>query len=98
MILVDDCGITFFKPNAFSPNADGINDVFFPKGDGFDKYHLSIFDRWGNELFASDNPSIAWDGTFEGKPVQSGVYNYKIWVEKQGYDARKYIGQVTVLR
>ena len=67
-----------FIPNAFTPNGDGNNDNFRPKGLGIKTYVLSIFDRWGNLIFQSGDKG--WDGTYKGNLCQDDIYVYKIIV------------------
>ncbi len=71
-----------YIPNAFSPNNDGINDIFqiiFPNST-FNIQHLtlSIFDRWGGEVFESEDIEKGWDGKKNGNDCPAGVYVYKI--------------------
>ena len=79
-----------FIPNAFSPNnADGQNDKFTVMGNTrkvVEIESMDIFDRWGNHVFSKKNfplndYSSGWDGTFGGKPVQEGVYIYRVQVK-----------------
>ncbi len=65
-----------YLPNAFSPNDDGLNDLFLPNLEQlkFQQYQLRIFDRWGNLVFSSQNPAAGWDGRFRGKVCPPGVY------------------------
>lgn len=70
-----------FAPNAFSPNADGINDVFqlFPGAEVARILRLEIFDRWGGLVFSAENGTSAasdlrWDGSFKGKDAPDGIY------------------------
>ncbi len=66
-------------PNAFSPNNDGINDVFVPVTNGnFQTYKMHVFNRWGQQIFLSDNSQKGWDGTYNGMPADIGVYQYLI--------------------
>jgi gliding motility-associated-like protein len=66
----------FYFPNAFSPNHDGENDVFFGVGNFVQVTALSIYNRWGERLYHSvTNPT--WDGTVNGKPQQPGLYIYQ---------------------
>lgn len=70
-----------FCPNSFTPNGDGINDVFSVETFNIrlDNYHLRIFDRWGKLLFHSINPEEAWDGLrTNGKVHPQGVYTYQL--------------------
>ncbi|MDE5986478.1 MAG: gliding motility-associated C-terminal domain-containing protein [Prevotella sp.] len=63
-------------PNAFSPNGDGINDIYKPKSGYMSivEFHATIFNRWGQKIFSWDDPSTGWDGTHNGRPVKDGVY------------------------
>ncbi|HQQ94738.1 MAG TPA: gliding motility-associated C-terminal domain-containing protein [Bacteroidia bacterium] len=65
-----------YVPNAFSPNNDGLNDVFFPVMRGVKKYTLQIFDRWGALLFESRDASLNWDGTYKGQACEQAAYTW----------------------
>lgn len=73
-----------FVPNLFSPNNDGVNDVFFPRGTGLLKIHtLRIFNRWGETVFEkkgfnANDPSAGWDGTYKGMKLSSDVFVYTL--------------------
>ncbi|MFK7924334.1 MAG: gliding motility-associated C-terminal domain-containing protein, partial [Bacteroidia bacterium] len=68
-----------FIPNAFSPNDDGHNDVFFVSGEGMRTFELQIFNRWGELLAQSNDPSYRWDGrSRQGFAVPEGVYVYRV--------------------
>jgi len=69
-----------FLPNAFTPDGDGLNDVFqlrsteaFTKG-----FQITIYDRWGKVVFTSNNPQFEWDGTFDGESLGSGIFAYEV--------------------
>lgn len=67
---------SLLMPNAFSPNGDGINDIYKPK-DGYrniEEFHAYIYNRWGQKLYEWTDPATGWDGTYRGKPVKEGVY------------------------
>jgi gliding motility-associated-like protein len=98
IINIESCGINIYIPSAFSPNGDGLNEVFKVEGYGFDKFHMSIFNRWGNEIFNTKNPELGWDGSYQNTPQSAGVYTYRIWVDQQGYDSKTFIGKVTLVR
>jgi gliding motility-associated-like protein len=72
-----------FIPNTFSPNGDGSNDVFYPRGKGLYSIRvLRVFNRWGEVVFEKrdfpvNNPAYGWDGTFKGKKPQADVYVYQ---------------------
>jgi gliding motility-associated-like protein len=86
-VLVTKVRCNYFQsyvPNAFSPNGDGVNDtweVFFPTAVQILDFRASVFDRWGNLVFQSADPDVAWDGMFRSRPLPSGVYIYQIEVE-----------------
>ena len=66
-------------PNAFSPNGDGRNDRFRIKyGEGITKYHIQIFNRFGQKVFESRDQLIGWDGTVLGKPQPMGTYGWVV--------------------
>jgi hypothetical protein len=64
-----------FLPNTFTPNGDGINDIFEPRaGVTADNFKFRIYTRYGGLIFTSDNSHVGWNGTSNGKPVPMGVY------------------------
>ena len=77
-------------PNAFSPNEDGINDIYKAKNgyQSITEFHAYIFNRWGQKLYEWTDPAGGWDGKFNGKPVEEGVYF--VLVEAKGADGKKY--------
>jgi gliding motility-associated-like protein len=70
-----------FMPNAFSPNADGLNDVFRPSGTIIMKA-MEVYSKWGELLYASTGEDFAWDGYANGVRAQQGVYFFIIRYEK----------------
>lgn len=77
-ICVTD-GFNFWAPNAFSPDLDGHNDYFIPKGTGWlkENYSLQIINRWGETVFKTSDVNEAWDGTFGGMRAPSDIY---VWI------------------
>lgn len=71
---------TLYIPNAFTPDANDINEVWMPKGESVAEFNMTIYNRWDMELFYSGNIETGWDGTYKGKPVQQGVYIYSLEV------------------
>lgn len=85
-------------PNAFSPNGDGNNDVFYVRGGPFETIHFRIYNGWGQQVFETTDPEFGWDGTFEGKPETNGVYVYSVvatTTEGITYDRS---GKITLVR
>jgi len=76
--VVIDEDFTLFVPSAFTPNQDGKNELFQPKGYGISTYHLQIFDRWGERIFSSKDFLKGWDGTFKGSACKIDTYIWKI--------------------
>lgn len=83
-----------FVPNIFSPNDDGYNDVFKPRGTEPFGYELRIYDRWGNLVFESKELDKGWDGTYKGVRMNSAVFVY--YILAAGEVIHK--GNVTLLR
>lgn len=71
-ISVSDAALEF--PNAFTPNGDGVNDVFLPAFRSLKSYELTIYNRWGRRIFTSSDPTSGWDGTENGKKAAAGTY------------------------
>ena len=73
-------GDYIYVPNAFTPNSDGINDVFQVKGTAVETYEISIWNRWGQKVFESENLDDIWEGDFQGGGyyVESETYVYQI--------------------
>ena len=74
--------LTLYVPNSFTPNADGVNDVFVPITKGFttEDYEFSIYDRWGQLIHQTNSPNQGWDGTMAGTLVKSDVYIWRLRV------------------
>ena len=101
---------TFYIPNSFTPNGDGINDVFSPEGINVDPYHFNmyIFDRWGNIVYHTNiwntaaNSCEGWNGTKDNKfgweRAVVDVYVYKIYVKELSGQTHVYYGHVTLVK
>ena len=100
LCIIIDPEFTFFIPNAFSPNGDGINDEFYGKGDYIKKYELLIYDRWGNLIFFADDIHKHWDGIANhGKEIaQEDVYVYVVKITDHKDKKHKYTGTVTIVK
>ena len=88
--------LSVFIPVAFTPNGDGINDLFGVKGEGIQRFTMSIYNRWGEEVFSSTNPKQQWDGTYKGKPAEGGSYVYRFLAAGKGEKIRT--GSVALIR
>ena len=88
-----------YVPNAFSPNLDGINDIFklYNSGCPLEGFEMHVFDRWGGNVFYSNDLNIGWDGTYKGKKVELGVYVYQI--AYSAFGKKEFLeGDVVVIR
>lgn len=73
------CEQEMFIPNAFTPNSDGLNDVFELRIDGLSRLVIfEVFNRWGNRVYLQQSPYGKWDGTMNGKPLDVGTYIYRV--------------------
>ena len=99
-IATDEVVVTVLKdiyvPTAFSPNGDGINDVWhIPFLDAFSGTDVKVFNRYGEMVYQSAGQSIAWDGQFKGSPLPSGSY---VWVLNVGALKKQVHGTVMIVR
>ena len=72
--FVEDNSYSLYSPTAFSPDGDGINDLFKVYGQGMSDFKIEIFNRWGQMIYKSFQLSEGWDGTFKGKNLPTGSY------------------------
>ena len=97
-------GANMFVPNTFSPNKDGVNDKFFPRGTGvFNVKSLRVLNRWGEVVFEKVNflpnsESDGWDGTFKGQQLPSDVYVYMLEIICENNSVIPFKGNVTLVR
>lgn len=87
-----------FIPDAFTPNGDGNNDIFFVRGEFIADINLAIFNQWGERVFESDSLDDGWDGTYKGKPSSACTYTYL--VKATSISGRKITkaGHVSIIR
>lgn len=83
------CPPTYFNlPNAFTPNGDGLNEIFIPVGESIYEFQMLIFNRWGELIFESKDASKGWDGKYKNEIVENDVYvvyyNYQEISPKDG--------------
>lgn len=100
IIVKEDYAI--YVPNTFTPNGDGINDVFMPYGIGIDpdRFEMFIFDRWGNLIYQTRDITKGWDGKVQGHPNLSQIdtYVWKITTYDPDGSRRRYVGHVNLIR
>ncbi len=101
-VVAGDCGPYIHVPNAFTPDNDGLNDVFAPSVVGnILQATLEVFDRWGERIVLREMPDLRWDGLVDGMPAPDGVYpwvlRYKA-LNRDGVRQERLLGHVTLLR
>lgn len=97
LIITDKLFITI--PNIFTPNDDGINDLWYVSFEGAVDMQLEIFNRYGVKLYENKGTGIWWDGrTLAGEPVPTGTYFYSLEVIDVLGEVHKYNGYITLLR
>ena len=87
-------GSVFWAPNAITMNGDGLNDFFKPIVLGAEEYELIVFDRWGQEMFSTNNPNEAWIPEY----AHPGIYVFKAMVKEAGTLVNEYSGHFTLIR
>lgn len=82
------CG-ELFVPTAFSPNNDGQNDVLYVMSNCITDLEFAIFDRWGEKVFETSDPTQGWDGTFNGKKMNPASFAYYLKAKVNGEEVSK---------
>jgi gliding motility-associated-like protein len=93
--------VLFFAPNTFTPDGDEFNQYWKPEISGIDiyDYDMFIFNRWGELIWESHDPSVGWDGTYNGKPIQSGTYAWRSRVTNLYDDGKlEFSGSINLTR
>lgn len=87
-----------YLPNSFTPDGDGLNEYFYGRFIGLMSARFYIFNRWGEEVFFSDQLNFVWDATYEGAPVQDGTYTWYLIYEIEKGIYEDLSGHVNVIR
>ncbi|MBA3679666.1 MAG: gliding motility-associated C-terminal domain-containing protein, partial [Bacteroidetes bacterium] len=87
-------------PTGFSPNGDNNNDIFMPLGSSAfsSDFDFRVWNRWGQEVFRSTDPTLGWDGNFKGQPAVTGVYAFVITYKNIYNESKILKGNVTLVR
>lgn len=104
IVIGSNCARDLWIPNAFTPNHDGMNDVFMVRGSsGTVIERFIIYNRWGNKVFEAtdiqpNDPAKGWDGTFKGEPAPFEVYGYEVIARFNNGEKKTLKGNVTLLK
>jgi gliding motility-associated-like protein len=95
--------MTFYVPNAFTPEGNGVNDTWGPAGTNFqlESYNVKLYDRWGKLIWQTDNPKMRWDGKDRdsGTPMMAGNYTYIFTLKRKNtFEPKVISGTVTLYR
>ena len=77
-VIIDPTSFNIYVPNAFTPNGDGRNDVFYIVGPAIKDLELHIFNQWGQQIYATRDRSRGWNGLFNGQQQPAGVYVFTV--------------------
>ena len=89
---------TLYVPNAFTPDADGENDFWIPVATAMYSIEVSVFNRWGEEVYTTKDLSKPWDGRYKGKDCPVGVYSWKIVARDVNQELIIQSGHISLLR
>ena len=97
-VVCTETKFNIFLPTAFTPDGDGLNDIFAPTGTYIRLFDMEIYNRWGELVFESNNSNKGWDGTTSGNDCPMGAYYYQIIARGTGSQSKKMVGTVTLIR
>lgn len=87
-----------YVPNAFTPNGDNMNDILYVRSNVIKRIYFVIYDRWGEKVFETYNMTIGWNGTYNGKLCDPGVFDY--YMKAVCINDKEFIkkGNITLIR
>jgi len=99
-IIYEKCEFTLFIPNSFTPNNDGVNDVWFPVFDQLDEIQITVFNSWGEAIFEGNKQNFFWTGNVRGGDyyAPSDIYSYKILYKSEFGDDEIIYGHIILAR
>ena len=89
---------TLWIPNTFTPNGDGLDEIFAPKGIGVEAFNMIVYTRWGEEVYFSQDLNSGWNGMLNDMvKAPTGIYTYRIVTEDFNGKVRTYQGEVNLI-
>ena len=100
IMLIEDFDVDIGIPTVFTPNGDGVNDIFYvyPGNATLSQFVMTIYDRIGEVVFITNNIESGWDGTFKGKPMNSGVFLVVVNATNSAGIEEKFIQSIKLVR
>ncbi|HLG34501.1 MAG TPA: gliding motility-associated C-terminal domain-containing protein [Bacteroidia bacterium] len=100
MVVITELEFEIWIPNVFTPNRDNRNDTFTASGIGITKFDMSIFDRWGMEIFHTTDINKGWNGHIQGSSTDClmDTYIYYISALDSRNNEHQFIGRVTLIK
>ena len=97
-VVVENCAV--YVPTGFTPNGDGVNDIFYAKGiiSNTAAFTMIVYNRMGQKIFETNDINYGWDGLYKGQKVQEGVYTWLIQVKEASIKSYELTGTITLLR
>lgn len=92
------CPLKLVIPNIFTPNGDGINDLFFIPSDYVSKFNITIYNRWGDQVFYSFYRNFTWDGKKGDNLLPDGMYYYIVSYTDRTHKPKNINGFLTLIR
>lgn len=92
-----DDGVVYL-PTGFTPNNDGVNDILYVRSNFITELYLTIYDRWGEKLFETNDLKKGWNGTYKGKQLDQGVYGYYLTFKCNNGEESFKKGNITLMR
>lgn len=89
---------TFYVPNSFTPNSDGVNDLFKAEGTLIKSFEIYVYDNWGNLVWKTDDLTKGWDGKYKGQEAPQGVYVYEGTAIDFNGEENNFKGQINLIR
>lgn len=98
-VFVENCdNVYIYLPNAFTPDGDGLNDVYYIENLAGLEFTWTVFDRWGTMIYQTSDPDGYWDGTFRGRLVSEGAYPIILKYKTRSGEFAEKTAFITVLR
>jgi len=91
-------GKDVFVPNTFTPNEDAVNDRLYARGIKLDEIYFAVYNRWGEKVFETKDLNVGWDGLYNGKPAEAGVYGWYLSAKCYNGEETFRKGNVTLIR